>query len=112
MMKGVLEMKKILVYLLVIVSLVSAGDMLVYAEPTAGQKPILDVIRDQGDYLPTDNVFNKEKYDETMEGFDLTEDLLLKVALLPAFSSVGMDYDEQFVYAKKCFANRCKFRNW
>ena len=104
MMKGVLEMKKVLAYLLVIVSLVSAGDMLVYAEPAEGQKPILDVIRDQGDYSPTDNIFNKENYDETMEGFDLTEDLLLKVALLPAFSSVGMDYDEQFVYAKKCFA--------
>ena len=101
MMKGVLEMKKILVYLLVIVSLVSAGDMLVYAEPTAGQKPILDVIRDQGDYLPTDNVFNKEKYDETMEGCDFSEDLMLKVYATRIFGHAHLNLDELIEYCEK-----------
>ena len=70
--------------LLIVISILYGNIVPVFAEPAEGQKPILDVIRDQGDYLPTDNVYNKEKYDETMEGYDFTDDLMLKV--YPSFS--------------------------
>ena len=83
-----------LVYLLIIASLVSVGSMLAYAEPAEGQKPILDVIRDQGDYLPTDNVYDKSKYGIAMEGYDLSDVFMVKVYLGTFLNHVDKPMEE------------------
>ena len=97
-------MKKAIVILFLIVSMLLGNYIVVWTESSDEPPSIVEVIRNQGDYLPTDNIFNAEKYDETMEGFDLSDDLLLKVCLFPAFSVVGKDYDEQIEIAKNSFA--------
>ena len=93
-------MKKTMICFLIVASVLLASAVTVFAEPTEGQKPILDVIRDQGDYLPTDNVYNKEKYDETMEGYDFTDDFLLKVYPSFSHSSVKKDMHDIILAAK------------
>ena len=79
---------------MVIVVLVS-NSTLVSAENTEGPKPILDVIRDQGDYLPTDNVYNREMYDKTMEGYDLSEEFMIKIYLDDVYSYADKDIEVQ-----------------
>ena len=93
-------MKKIICLLLIITFALSLMTP-AYAEPAEGQKPILDVIRDQGDYTPDSNVFNKEKYDETMEGCDFSEDLMLKVYATRVFDEAHLNLDELIKYCEK-----------
>lgn len=72
-------MKKALICLMIVMSMLFTGPVFALAEPAEGQKPILDVIRDQGDVLPTDNIYNTEKYDNSMEGYDISQDFMMKV---------------------------------
>lgn len=78
-------MKKTIISMFLIFAMLIVNATFVLAESTDEPKPILDVIRDQGDYTLTDNVYNKAKYGEGMEGYDLSEEFMIKVYLGSSF---------------------------
>lgn len=53
--------------------------VLVLAEENDTEVPIPEIIKNQGDITPDDDIYNKELYDESLLGYDFSDDVIVKV---------------------------------
>ena len=89
-------MKKICIFFLIVTLIIqSAACLSLSAEEAQGDKtPVLDIVKNQGDILPDDDIYNRELYYGNLNGCDFSNDIIFKIYGGMIFEWVYEDVDD------------------